>query len=125
MILNLSKPRKPGARQAANLDTAFLVLIFLLLFAPLAYAQSSSALRSNMAQAAGPGPGSATQRAENDNGQRLPPNVAPGEAARRATREYGGRVLNVVLEDGPGGPYYRVKLLDGGRVHVVHVEARK
>jgi uncharacterized membrane protein YkoI len=50
--------------------------------------------------------------------------VAPGEAARRASREYGGRVLNVVLEDGPGGPYYRVKLLDGGRVRVVHVEAR-
>ena len=52
------------------------------------------------------------------------PNVAPAEAARRASREYGGRVLNVVLEDGPGGPYYRVKLLDGGRVHIVHVEAR-
>ena len=53
------------------------------------------------------------------------PNMAPGAAARRAQRRYGGRVLSVALEDGPGGSYYRVKLLDDGRVRVVHVEARR
>lgn len=52
------------------------------------------------------------------------PNVAPGEAARRARHKYGGRVLNVILEQGASGPYYRVKLLDGGRVRVVRINAR-
>lgn len=94
------------------------VLVILLAAAPPALSQPGGGLRSQMAQGAGPGRG----RPSED--KRLPPNVAPGEAAQRASREYGGRVLNVVLEDGPGGPYYRVKLLDGGRVRVVHVEAR-
>ncbi|MES1929456.1 hypothetical protein SADO_09367 [Salinisphaera dokdonensis CL-ES53] len=83
---------------------------------------SGNALRAPLAESAGPGKERARKTAERDS--RPKPNVAPGEAARRASREYGGRVLNVVLEDGPGGPYYRVKLLDGGRVRVVHVEAR-
>lgn len=82
-----------------------------------------NALRSQMAQ--GAGPGAASARVANDNANRPEPNVAPGEAARRAANEYGGRVLNVVLADGPGGPYYRVKLLDGGRVRVVHVDAHR
>lgn len=112
-------------RQPVGLNSWLAALIVLLLVAPLAFAQSSSALRSNMAQAAGPGRDDASRNARADSDVRMQPNVAPGEAARRAAREYGGRVLNVVLEDGPGGPYYRVKLLDGGRVHVVHVEARK
>jgi uncharacterized membrane protein YkoI len=92
--------------------------------APAALAQfDGNALRSPLAESAGPGrerPRDAANKAE----RRPRPNVEPAEAARRASREYGGRVLNVVLEDGPGGPYYRVKLLDGGRVRVVHVEAR-
>lgn len=51
------------------------------------------------------------------------PQLSAFEAADRARGEYGGRVLNVMLEHGPAGPYYRVKLLDGGRVRVVHVNA--
>jgi len=51
------------------------------------------------------------------------PQLSAFEAADRARDEYGGRVLNVRLEHGPSGPYYRVKLLDGGRVRVVHVDA--
>lgn len=91
--------------------------------APSALARlGDSGLRSSLAEAAGP----SSQRGDGGNGEseRPEPNVAPAEAGRRASREYGGRVLNVVLEDGPGGPYYRVKLLNGGRVRVVHVEAR-
>ena len=88
-----------------------------------AFAQlDGNALRSPLAESAGPGKQRPREAAARES--RPKPNVAPGEAARRASREYGGRVLNVVLEDGPGGPYYRVKLLDGGRVRVVHVEAR-
>lgn len=51
------------------------------------------------------------------------PQLSPEQAADRAREEYGGRVLNVVLEHGSSGPYYRVKLLDGGRVRVAHVGA--
>ncbi|GAB3671902.1 PepSY domain-containing protein [Salinisphaera aquimarina] len=90
-----------------------------------AVAQTGSALRAPFAESAGPGKDRGHKKAAKNEDRRLPPNVAPGEAAQRASREYGGRVLNVVLEDGPGGPYYRVKLLDGGRVRVVHVEARR
>lgn len=98
------------------------VLTLCLIASPLAWAAPGGALGSGFAQSAGPGNQSAQRTA--DKAQQAAPNVAPAEAARRASREYGGRVLNVVLEDGPGGPYYRVKLLNGGRVRVVHVEAR-
>ena len=95
----------------------------LLTTAPAAFAQiDGNGLRTQMTEGAGPGQNNARREAREQ--ERPEPNVAPAEAARRASREYGGRVLNVVLEDGPGGPYYRVKLLDGGRVRVVHVEAR-
>ncbi|MES1923887.1 hypothetical protein [Salinisphaera sp. T31B1] len=113
--------RTPVNRTIDPRQLILALLLALLLFGSVsaAHAQNPGALRSQMAQGAGPG-----QSRDSERGERLPPNVAPGEAARRASREYGGRVLNVVLEDGPGGPYYRVKLLDGGRVRIVHVEAR-
>ncbi|WP_147418167.1 PepSY domain-containing protein [Salinisphaera sp. Q1T1-3] len=50
--------------------------------------------------------------------------ISSADAARIARQRAGGRVLNVVLEDGPGGPYYLVKILEQGRVRVVHVDAR-
>lgn len=52
--------------------------------------------------------------------------VAPGIAAGLARKESaGGRILNVVLEKGSSGPYYRVKLLHNGRVQAVLVDARR
>lgn len=59
-----------------------------------------------------------------EDGKQHDPELAPAQAARQARRQYGGRVLNVVLEQGPSGPYYRVKLLDEGRVRVVDIQAR-
>lgn len=116
-------------RPTIDADIAFaslrlIALAVLMLFVcPIALAQfEGNALSAPLAEQAGPGHSSAPEAAKGE--ARPEPNVAPAEAARRASREYGGRVLNVVLEDGPGGPYYRVKLLDGGRVHIVHVEAR-
>lgn len=53
------------------------------------------------------------------------PAISPEQAAQRARKHFGGRVLNVVLEQGPGGPYYRVKLLERGRVRVVDIDARR
>ena len=58
-----------------------------------------------------------------DNDQR--PAITPEQAAQRARDRFGGRVLNVILERGPGGPYYRVKLLEHGRVRVVDIDARR
>lgn len=52
-------------------------------------------------------------------------NVSAAQAARTARQEYGGKVLGVILEEDAHAPYYRVKLLDGGRVRVVHVSAHK
>ncbi|HET7313339.1 PepSY domain-containing protein [Salinisphaera sp.] len=57
---------------------------------------------------------------------RNPPAITtPEQAAQRARARFGGRVLNVILEHGPGGPYYRVKLLKNGRVRVVDIDARR
>lgn len=53
------------------------------------------------------------------------PQLSPLEAADQARDKYGGHVLNVVLEHDSSGPYYRVKLLDKGRVRVTHVSARQ
>ncbi|KEZ76794.1 PepSY domain-containing protein [Salinisphaera hydrothermalis] len=53
------------------------------------------------------------------------PAISPEQAAQRARKRFGGRVLNVILEQGPGGPYYRVKLLERGRVRVVDIDARR
>lgn len=111
--------RRLPSHRACHL-AGVLISTALVVTSPVAMSQSMSQLRSPLADRAGP----RAHDADKDKNRRPAPNVAPGEAARRAAREYGGRVLNVVLEDGPGGPYYRVKLLDGGRVRVVHVEAR-
>lgn len=52
-------------------------------------------------------------------------NVTAAQAARAARHEYGGRILGVQLEDSAQAPYYRVKLLNGGRVLVVHITAHQ
>ncbi|APZ41852.1 hypothetical protein BW247_01020 [Acidihalobacter ferrooxydans] len=50
------------------------------------------------------------------------PHIGPGEAARLAHAEYGGRVLAVHrIRDGKA---YRVRLLIGGQIRVVIVDAR-
>ncbi len=64
------------------------------------------------------------------NGDRKPPeavavNVSPAQAARSARDQYGGKVLGVTLASEARAPYYRVKLLDGGSVRVVHVAAHR
>lgn len=48
--------------------------------------------------------------------------IGPGEAARAARAAYGGRVLAVHAVE--GGAAYRVRLLVGGQVRVVLVDAR-
>lgn len=53
------------------------------------------------------------------------PTIGPEQAAERARARFGGRVLNVILDQGPSGPYYRVKLLQNGRVRVVDVDAHR
>lgn len=52
-------------------------------------------------------------------------NVTPAQAARAARHEYGGKILGVQLEADDGPPYYRVRLLRGGKVHVVIVSAHQ
>jgi len=51
--------------------------------------------------------------------------ISPRQAARRAQRRFGGRVLSVELEHRGGSPVYRVKLLSGGVVRVVRVPAAR
>jgi len=50
-------------------------------------------------------------------------NISASQAARVARRQYGGKVLAVILDADTKAPYYRVKLLSAGRVRVVHVTA--
>ena len=64
------------------------------------------------------------QPAEREPGQDHQPRLSSREAAEIARRREGGKVLNVVLEHDSGGPYYRVKILERGRVQVVHINAR-
>lgn len=52
-------------------------------------------------------------------------NVTAAQAARAARHEYGGKVLGVQLEANTKAPYYRVRLISSGRVHVVSVNAHK
>src|SRR5699024_9694757 len=80
---------------------------------------------------AGSGSEAATRIAANDSKkapdtkQVVPINVSAAQAARAARHEYGGKVLGVRLEAGDKAPYYRVRLLSGGRVQVVHVTAHE
>lgn len=48
------------------------------------------------------------------------PQVSPAQAAQKARRRYGGKVLSVDLQ--PSGNY-RVKIIDNGNVRVVHIPA--
>lgn len=53
-------------------------------------------------------------------------NVTAAQAARAARHEYGGKVLGVQLKQSDNkGPFYRVRLISRGRVHVVSVNAHK
>lgn len=53
-------------------------------------------------------------------------NVTAAQAARSARHEYGGKVLGVRLEQTDNKPpFYRVRLISRGRVHVVSVNAHK
>ena len=56
--------------------------------------------------------------------RRHEPSLSSSQAAEIARQREGGRVLNVVLEHDSGEPYYRVKILERGRVQVVHIDAR-
>jgi len=52
-------------------------------------------------------------------------NISMNQAARRATKEYGGEVLSVILEQQARIPYYQIKLLESGKIRVVHITAHK
>lgn len=51
------------------------------------------------------------------------PRLSPAQAAARARREHGGKVLDVRLERAGLRPYYRVKLLKDGNVRSVRIPA--
>lgn len=65
----------------------------------------------------------ATQQTSDSKPAHHTPIISPSVAAGRALRQFGGRILNMALEQGSHGPYYRVKLLQNGRVQVVHINA--
>lgn len=52
------------------------------------------------------------------------PAFGPEEAAQRARQRFGGRVLDVTLARSPDGPYYRIRILEHGRVRIVDIDAR-
>ncbi len=52
--------------------------------------------------------------------------ISAEEAARRAKKKYGGKVLSSRLVDpGDQPPYFRVKLISNGTVRVVRIENRR
>ena len=69
-------------------------------------------------------PGLQAQPDEREPPRRHEPRLSSSQAAEIARQREGGRVLNVVLEHDSGEPYYRVKILERGRVQVVHIDAR-
>jgi len=53
-------------------------------------------------------------------------NITAAQAARAARHEYGGKVLGVQLKQNDNdGPFYRVRLISRGRIHVVSINAHK
>lgn len=100
----------------------WIVALGLLLFAALAASQVVFAAASH---SSGHGQSSHGTQQESLAPSHAAPQLSPLEAADRARDKYGGHVLNVVLEHDSSGPYYRVKLLDKGRVRVTHVSARQ
>ena len=125
------RPTDHGAAIAGRLAMAALgVLIVLSAPVPARAAHGFSGLDNDTLEtlrrsdqrpkhdAAGPGGGAQDMRRHGA------PTVSSSEAARIAREREGGKVLNVVLEHGPSGPYYRVKILEHGRVQEVHVDAR-
>ena len=125
------RPAGHGARCAGRLATAMIGLVIVLSAPiPARAAHGFSGLDNDTLEtlrrsdqrpkhdAAGPGGGAQDMRRHGA------PTVSSSEAARIAREREGGKVLNVVLEHGPSGPYYRVKILEHGRVQEVHVDAR-
>lgn len=51
------------------------------------------------------------------------PRISPAQAAARARKQHGGKVLDVRLEHAGARPYYRVKLLKDGNVRSVRIPA--
>jgi uncharacterized membrane protein YkoI len=50
--------------------------------------------------------------------------ISPGEAASAARQQHGGQVLSSELVRPPGErPYYRVKIIENGKVRTVRVNA--
>lgn len=52
-------------------------------------------------------------------------NVTAAQAARAARHEFGGKVLGVMLEANSKTPYYRVRLISRGEVHIVRINAHE
>lgn len=52
--------------------------------------------------------------------------IEPDEAAARAMRRHGGRVVGVQRQTSPEGEdYYSIKLLDGGRLRIINEPAER
>lgn len=51
--------------------------------------------------------------------------ITPAEAAERAVKKRGGKVLSVSLQGNGAAPYYKVKLIRQGTVEVVSIPAKK
>jgi uncharacterized membrane protein YkoI len=50
--------------------------------------------------------------------------ISPSQAVEAARRQADGRVLSVdLIQDGGGRAHYRVKMIQGGKVRVVNVDA--
>ncbi len=75
--------------------------------------------------AAAPSDGAAARNGDKQVPEAVTVNVSPAQAARSARDQYGGKVLGVTLASEARAPYYRVKLLEGGSVRVVHVAAHR
>lgn len=145
--MHTSSAYLPGfpAVMSGLLDRGELVFVLMCVLLMLAYSANAAAapgghsippqvgasmLRYTASNAA-PGHGSTPHGEDNrseqprQNATQQRPAITPEQAAQRARDRFGGRVLNVILEHGPGGPYYRVKLLEHGRVRVVDIDARR
>lgn len=65
-------------------------------------------------------------RESRDEGRRERRRIEPDEAAARAMRKHGGRVVGVQRQTRDDGEdYYSIKLLDGGRLRIVDVPAER
>lgn len=123
----------PSAKHAGRLFSAAMTATCLLTVPPTASAGGFAGLdKSTLNQLRHAGRGSTLAQAwqdqpEHDHDKQAsnaPPRITASDAARIARERVGGRLLNVMLEQGPDGPYYLVKILKQGRIRVVRVDAR-